>query len=304
MKDDATGEVEAKDQRKRLSVMKRKGRKAVAVKARKLEKLVVSYEHPDALEPNPWNPNRQSEQDFELLLRSMEEDGFTQPVVALREGKVIVDGEHRWRAARHLGLDEIPVVYTDMTEEQARIATLRHNRARGSEDVNLAAELLRDLRELGALDQAQEALMLDDTELTRLLDDVPAPDSLAGEEFGSAWVPDANAKGAEEAGISDADAGVTISEQAGEDGGTQALAATTKAQEDIRERERRIAAAKTEEERQAAVKEANVYRLSLIFSGDEATIVKRALGSRAAERLVELCRAAVEEEPKTQPPDA
>ena len=126
-----------------------RGRREVAKKANALETLKVEYLPVGVLCPNSYNPNRQSEADFELLLRSIREDGFTQPIVALREGNVIVDGEHRWRAARKLGMAEVPVVLVDMTLEQMRIATLRHNRARGSEDIELSTELLRDLRGLG-----------------------------------------------------------------------------------------------------------------------------------------------------------
>lgn len=263
-------EVGGGEQRKALSRMERRGRKAVERKSAKLERLIVEYVPVDKLRPNTWNPNRQTEHDFELLLRSMEEDGFTQPVIALRDSRVIVDGEHRWRAGKQLGLAEIPTVFTDMTEEQARISTLRHNRARGREDAELSAQVLRDLRELGALEWAQDSLMLDDLELGALLEDVPASEALADGE----WMPGQD-EGAADLAVDD-------------------VALTEAAQTDIRERERRIAEAKNEEERQKAVRESKVYRLALIFSGEQATIVKKALGSHAAERLLELCRAAID----------
>ena len=76
-----------------------------------------------------------------------------------------------------------------MTYEQARIATLRHNRARGSEDIELTSEVLRDLENLGALDWAQDSLMMDDLELQRMLEDIPAPEAMGDEEFGTAWIP-------------------------------------------------------------------------------------------------------------------
>lgn len=129
-----------------------KGMAAVGKKASALERLVVEYVAVDSIKPNSYNPNRQTERDFELLLLSMKEDGFTQPIVCQRESREIVDGEHRWRAGRHLGLEMVPVVFVDMTMEQMRISTLRHNRARGSEDIDLSTKVLQDLRELGALD--------------------------------------------------------------------------------------------------------------------------------------------------------
>ena len=57
-----------------------------------------------------------------------------------------------------------------------------------------------------------------------------------------------------------------------------------------RERERAIAAARTEEERQTARLETTVYRLHLTFGGDEAELVKSALGAKPAETILRWCR--------------
>jgi ParB/RepB/Spo0J family partition protein len=138
--------------------------------------------------PNDYNPNRQNDHEFRLLCSSMREDGFTQPIIVAQD-HTIVDGEHRWRAAHEIGLELIPVVVVPMEAAQARIATLRHNRARGSEDIELATQVLRDLEKLGALDWAQDSLDLSDVELQRLLEDIPAPEALAKEQFSEAWVP-------------------------------------------------------------------------------------------------------------------
>ena len=194
----------------------------------------------------------------------------------------IVDGEHRWRAAHTLGFDEIPVVITPMTEEQAKIATLRHNRARGSEDVDLTAELLRDLEKLGALDWAQDSLMMDDTEIQKMLEDIPAPEALAADEYTEAWEP-GEMSGAQE------DAGTATREIQGASGVTVA-AASIASIERQRERERQIAEAKTAEERQALKKDNDIFRLYLTLTGDEATLVKQILGEQAAEKLIEMCK--------------
>jgi hypothetical protein len=210
----------------------------------------------------------------------MEEDGFTQPIICLKDSRKIVDGEHRWRAAQSLGYTEVPVVFTDMTPEQARIATLRHNRARGSEDVELTAQLLRDLRELGALDWAADSLMLDELEMERLLEDIPAPEALAGEEFGTAWAPSNSAE----------PTGTTV----GAVGAAMAThSSTPSASNALRAQEVRIAAAKNEEERSAAQRDVDIYRLALVFTSEEAKTVRAALGDRPAERLLALCREAV-----------
>jgi ParB/RepB/Spo0J family partition protein len=111
----------------------------------KLGNLEVDYVEIGSIQPNSYNPNMQTKDEFELLCTSMRRDGFTQPILVQREGRTIVDGEHRWRAAQVVGYTTVPVVFVTMTPEQMRIATLRHNRARGQENAELAAEVMRDL---------------------------------------------------------------------------------------------------------------------------------------------------------------
>lgn len=253
---------------------RRKGQAAIEKKANALERLAIEYVGVDDVKPNTYNPNRQSEHDFELLLKSMREDGFTQPIIVQAATMEIVDGEHRWRAARELGMTEVPVVKVDMDPAQMKISTLRHNRARGNEDIDLTAALLRDLEKLGALDWAQDSLMLDDVELQRLIDDVSAPDALAGEVYGEAWEP----------GSPSAEGTVTLT--SGRD-----VAMTASAADTLRDREARIAVARTEEDKAMIRRDTSVYRLSLVFAADEADVVKAALEPDPAGTILALCRA-------------
>lgn len=131
-------------------------------------KMRVVYVAPDTLQANAWNPNKQSEKDFALLLQSIKDDGFTQPILVSLEG-TIIDGEHRWRAAKALNIEKIPVVQVSMTDAQMRVATIRHNKARGQHDRDLERSLFQELEEMGALSFAQEALLLEDFELESLL---------------------------------------------------------------------------------------------------------------------------------------
>jgi len=286
----AVNTTPAETQQRVTEKVKKKGKRTVEKKNKSLATLNVEYVGVNDVYPNEWNPNRQSDHDFELLLKSMTEDGFTQPVVCIRteDGRIkIVDGEHRWRAAHSLGFDEIPVVITPMTEEQAKIATLRHNRARGSEDIDLTAELLRDLEKMGALDWAQDSLMLDDAELNKLLEDIAAPDALAGEDWSEAWEPSNEQE-------TDPDAELDTTTETREiqsgGGGTVAAASSIAAVERQREREKQLAEAKTAEERQALRKDHDIFRLYLTFTGDEANLVKKILGNHAAEKVIEMCQ--------------
>lgn len=127
------------------------------------------------LRPNTYNPNRQNVQSFDLLVKSIQADGFTLPVI-VNSGEtcphlkdVIIDGEHRWRAALVLSMTHVPVIYKDMDEGQMRTATIRHNKARGHHDALLEAHVLKEL--VGEVDPGElaEALNLDKVELDVML---------------------------------------------------------------------------------------------------------------------------------------
>lgn len=273
---------------------RQRGEAQVARTGAALRELAIEYvQHEDVI-PNTYNPNRQNEHEYRLLKMSMVEDGFTQPVIVGADG-YIVDGEHRWRASKDLrdgthgldyeatggrkitsgepvdGFSRIPIVRVPMDAAQARVATLRHNRARGSEDVELSVQVLRDLETLGALDWAAESLDLSDAELQRLLEDIPAPEALAGLEFTEAWQP-----------------GETTETESTALATTSTTAAAADA---IRARQEALSTARTEEERQAITRDRAIYRVSLTFTGEQGAIVKEVLGEAPAEKLVELCRA-------------
>jgi ParB-like chromosome segregation protein Spo0J len=223
-----------------------------------LDQLEVVYVDVDTLNPNSYNPNRQTDKDFQLLLSSMKDDGFTQPVIAIRSNREIVDGEHRWRAAIALGMKQIPVVFTDMTPEQQRISTLRHNRARGSEDMNLSAELLRDLASRGAADFAMESLQMSEAEMDFLLKDVKAPDMLEAPEVMKAMAESPF----DQTAISDAH----------------------------RVAEKRLAAESVAQDRSFKAMDLDIFRVDLSFVTEEWWIVKPALGKEPAKALLALCR--------------
>jgi ParB/RepB/Spo0J family partition protein len=257
---------------------KTKGKAQVLKLNRALERLEVIYRSPADVRPNNYNPNRQNEHEFTMLCRSIEEDGFTQPVLLAEDGVTIVDGEHRWRAAQHIGLAEIPTVTLPMEEAQAKIATLRHNRARGSEDIEQATAVLRDLERMGNLDWAADSLDMSDEEIERLLADIPAPEANASDEFGQAWAPLSKASGVQ-----------------GELNGQASMDMSPAAVTQVRENEDRLAAAKSEEERQAVMRDNRLFRMVLMFHGEEeAALVKRVLGDKPATKVLAWCQAEAE----------
>jgi hypothetical protein len=249
-----------------------KGLDSIVRRASALQRLTIEYVAVDAIKPNDYNPNRQSPEELKMLTESITEDGFTQPIVVQRATNEIVDGEHRWRVARLKGLETVPVVFVDMTPEQMRISTLRHNRARGSEDQELVTQVLRDLQELGALGWAQTALQMSDEDLNVLIQDVSVAESLAADEHTEAWSPVRNLQ--TDSTKSDVHMHASVSEM---NKRLNERLATT-----ISPVERQ----QIEQERRAAT-----YRISVVFSAGDALDIKATLGSKPIERLLALCSA-------------
>jgi ParB-like chromosome segregation protein Spo0J len=250
-----------------------KGLDNIVLKASALQRLTIEYVPIDSIKPNAYNPNRQDEKEFKMLQESMAEDGFTQPIVVQRSTNEIVDGEHRWRAARAQGHTSVPVVFVNMTADQMRISTLRHNRARGAEDQELVTQVLRDLRELGALGWAQDALQMSDEDLNVLINDVPVSEALAAESFTEGWSPVRNLKEGE-------------SEKA-------EVRMHPSVSEMNKQLNERLARATSPEERQQieAERRANTFRISCAFSADDAELITSALGSKPIETLLACCSA-------------
>lgn len=91
----------------------------------------------DQLRPNDENPNQQDDATFNALVRSIETEGWTQPVQAVQVDAgtwEIVAGEHRWRAARVLGC-KVPVISlpaVDFDKDRRDWNLVKDNILRGS----------------------------------------------------------------------------------------------------------------------------------------------------------------------------
>ena len=73
-----------------------------------------------------WRNPRKTDAGVESVAKSIEQFGFNQPIVADRSG-VLLSGHTRLRAARKLGLTEIPVVYVDLSQEEAKAYRIADN---------------------------------------------------------------------------------------------------------------------------------------------------------------------------------
>ncbi|HLA38293.1 MAG TPA: ParB/RepB/Spo0J family partition protein [Candidatus Brocadiales bacterium] len=98
----------------------------------------VLHVDPNLVQPNPHQPRKNFDpQTIKSLTESIREHGLLQPIL-VRPGKdggyQLVAGERRWRAARELGLNSIPVIIKDMGNKQSLSVALVENLQR--EDLN------------------------------------------------------------------------------------------------------------------------------------------------------------------------
>lgn len=84
------------------------------------EKLVPVGE----LKPNPRNPNTHPQRQIELLAKNIRYFGWRQNITVSKLTGFIVAGHGRLMAAKHLGVEIVPVEYQDFASESDELAVL------------------------------------------------------------------------------------------------------------------------------------------------------------------------------------
>ncbi|MBA3971430.1 MAG: ParB/RepB/Spo0J family partition protein [Bacteroidetes bacterium] len=75
----------------------------------------------DLIEPNSEQPRtRFSENNLEELTQSIRANGVVQPIIVRKKGGIyeIVAGERRWRASQRAGLQKIPAIVKEVTDDK------------------------------------------------------------------------------------------------------------------------------------------------------------------------------------------
>lgn len=149
--------------------------------------------------PQPYDKNpRLNDDAVEVVANSIREFGFRQPIVVDEAGVVII-GHTRLKAARQLGLPEVPVhVARGLSPEQIKALRIADNKTAEIAEWNL--ELLPiELAELQGMDFDLGLLGFDQDELAKLLDpgvqdgltdpdEIPAPPDEAITKPGDLWI--------------------------------------------------------------------------------------------------------------------
>jgi len=151
----------------------------------------------EEISPNNYNPNKVAPQELKLLKTSIKEDGWTQPIV-INSNNTIVDGFHRWTVSGHkeiysLTNGKVPVVVIQSeNKSQQQMATIRHNRARGTHGVLEMSNIISDMVKQGVSgDEIALRLGMEKEEVVRLLfrSGIPKSEVFKNKEFSKSWTP-------------------------------------------------------------------------------------------------------------------
>jgi len=137
----------------------------------------TELEEPENLIPYSNNPKEHPEAQIDEIASSIKNYGFVQPVVVDSENEVII-GHGRLKAAKKLGLDEIPVIkHDDITDSEAKALRLADNKIAESdwEDEKLAVEL----EQLTEADDYEDLIHgFDEDEMSEYLDSLTDEEDL------------------------------------------------------------------------------------------------------------------------------
>ena len=154
----------------------------------------------EKITPNTYNPNTVAPPEMKLLYESIRADGYTMPVVCYydrdEDQYIIVDGFHRYRVMlenpdiyeREGGM--LPVSVIDKPLDHRMASTIRHNRARGTHNVDLMSNIIRELHEIGRSDAwISKNLGMSKDEILRLKQITGLAALFRDVQFGRAWRP-------------------------------------------------------------------------------------------------------------------
>ena len=152
----------------------------------------------EKIKANNYNPNSVAPPEMQLLETSIWEDGYTQPVVCYYDKDedmyIVVDGFHRYRICRESKrVNErengtLPIVIIDKEIGDRMASTIRHNRARGSHNIELMSSIVAELVEIGKGDAwICKHIGMSSDELLRLKQITGLASLFTNQDFSNSW---------------------------------------------------------------------------------------------------------------------
>lgn len=118
----------------------------------KLGDLDVHYALMTEIDLHPDNANVGN---VDVIVESIRVNGFYAPIIVQASTGFIIAGNHRYQAALKLGMEQVPVVYLDVDDTEAKRIMVADNRTTrlGHDNDELLTSLLEDLgdTELGLM---------------------------------------------------------------------------------------------------------------------------------------------------------
>jgi len=120
-----------------------------------------------SLKPHPENPRLG---DIDKIVQSIRANGFYGALIVQRSTNFILAGNHRWQAAKRVGLETVPCIFVDADDALARKILLSDNRTSdfGTYDTDNLTNLLKQV-------MSEDSLLgtgFDVADLQKLLGDV------------------------------------------------------------------------------------------------------------------------------------
>ena len=116
--------------------------------------------------PNPWNTNTVAPDNQAKIEASIKRYGMFKPLICrtLDDGRLqIVGGEHRWEAAKAVGIQKVPIVNLGkIDDKRAKEISLIDNSRYGTDDSLKLAEVLKEL------DDVSEVMPISNKELEEI----------------------------------------------------------------------------------------------------------------------------------------
>jgi ParB-like chromosome segregation protein Spo0J len=152
----------------------------------------------DKVKANDYNPNSVAPPEMALLETSIWEDGYTQPIVTFYDEEqdifIVVDGFHRYSTLKNSKRimereqGHLPIVVINKALGDRMASTIRHNRARGSHNIELMSTIVSELVEMGKGDRwICEHIGMSADELLRLKQITGVAALFANRDFSDSW---------------------------------------------------------------------------------------------------------------------
>lgn len=140
----------------------------------------LEFIHVSAMEPNPWNAQAMDAEEFNRLVDEITETGFIAPVqvIPLDNGRYrILGGEHRWKAAKVVGMTTVPAMVLTgakwKDEDLQKFSSVRLNVIQGKLDSEKFLKLYNEMADKYGAESLQRLMgFVDEKAFSKLVSGV------------------------------------------------------------------------------------------------------------------------------------